>query len=115
MQCSLIASNLLTVRCLFRSENYIFGKFDAFCKRLEKLDDMLMAMENLSGLQKIKIEVCPYSYSMSVDKRFCTKLKEIYVLGHWNDRDPIPNYGGHSKEEDVRSFRSSQGRGKLMQ
>ncbi|XP_028415244.1 dynein heavy chain 5, axonemal-like [Dendronephthya gigantea] len=38
------------------SENYIFGKFDAFCKRLEKLDDMLIAMENLSGLQKIKIE-----------------------------------------------------------
>jgi hypothetical protein len=39
-------------------------------------------MENLSGLQKIKIEVCPYSYSMSVNKRFCKKLKEIYILGH---------------------------------
>jgi hypothetical protein len=52
---------------------------------------------------------------MSVNKRFCKKLKEIYILGHWNDRDPIPNYGGHSKEEDVRSLRSSQGRGKLMQ
>lgn len=43
--------------CFVSSENYIFGKFDAFCKRLEKLDDMLIAMENLSGLQKIKIEV----------------------------------------------------------
>ncbi|XP_048577391.1 dynein axonemal heavy chain 5 isoform X1 [Nematostella vectensis] len=38
------------------SENYIFGKFDAFCKRLEKIDDMLTTMENLSGICKVKIE-----------------------------------------------------------
>ena len=43
---------------LFHSENYIFGKFDAFCKRLEKIDDMLNTMENLGGLNDIKIEVC---------------------------------------------------------
>ena len=39
------------------SENYIFGKFDAFCKRLEKIDDMLNTMENLSGLTTFKLEV----------------------------------------------------------
>ena len=39
------------------SENYIFGKFDAFCKRLEKIDDMLNTIENLAGLNSIKIEV----------------------------------------------------------
>ena len=42
---------------LLYSENYIFGKFDAFCKRLEKIDDMLNTMENLAGLNSIKIEV----------------------------------------------------------
>ena len=46
-----------TRRLPFLSENYIFGKFDAFCKRLEKIDDMLNTMENLAGLNNIKIEV----------------------------------------------------------
>ena len=55
---------------IFYSENYIFGKFDAFCKRLEKLDDMLIAMEDLSGLQKIKIEVCMRCLYMSIVFRF---------------------------------------------
>lgn len=38
------------------SENYIFGKFDAFCKRVQKVDDMLNTMENLAGINKVKIE-----------------------------------------------------------
>ncbi|EDV25010.1 uncharacterized protein TRIADDRAFT_56504 [Trichoplax adhaerens] len=38
------------------SENYIFGKFDTFCKRLEKLSDMLISMEELSGVTEIRIE-----------------------------------------------------------
>ena len=38
------------------SENYIFGKFDAFCKRLEKINDMIDTMTAFSGLQEIKIE-----------------------------------------------------------
>ena len=42
---------------LFHSENYIFGKFDAFCKRLEKLDDMLGTIQNLSMLPDVRIEV----------------------------------------------------------
>ncbi|XP_066028864.1 dynein axonemal heavy chain 5 isoform X2 [Pocillopora verrucosa] len=38
------------------SENYIFGKFDAFCKRLEKINDMLNTMETFAGVNNIKIE-----------------------------------------------------------
>lgn len=38
------------------SENYIFGKFDTFCKRLEKIKDMANTVEQFSGLPKIKIE-----------------------------------------------------------
>ncbi|XP_030407468.1 dynein heavy chain 5, axonemal-like isoform X1 [Gopherus evgoodei] len=38
------------------SENYIFGKFDAFCKRLEKISDISNIMEGLLELQNIKIE-----------------------------------------------------------
>lgn len=39
------------------SENYIFGKFDAFCKRLVKIEDMLETIYNLSKLPDVRIEV----------------------------------------------------------
>uniref|UniRef100_A0A8D3AF65 Dynein heavy chain 5 axonemal n=1 Tax=Scophthalmus maximus TaxID=52904 RepID=A0A8D3AF65_SCOMX len=32
------------------SENYIFGKFDAFCRRLEKIADMASTLEDLADL-----------------------------------------------------------------
>ncbi|CAI9729037.1 dynein heavy chain 5, axonemal-like [Octopus vulgaris] len=38
------------------SENYIFGKFDAFCKRLERINEMVNIMTAFSVLQDIKIE-----------------------------------------------------------
>uniref|UniRef100_A0A8C5X2W6 Dynein axonemal heavy chain 5 n=1 Tax=Malurus cyaneus samueli TaxID=2593467 RepID=A0A8C5X2W6_9PASS len=38
------------------SENYIFGKFETFCKRLEKISDMSNTIESLIELQCIKIE-----------------------------------------------------------
>ncbi|XP_071819604.1 dynein axonemal heavy chain 5-like isoform X1 [Apostichopus japonicus] len=38
------------------SENYIFGKFDTFCKRLERIMDMLNIMECLGCLGDVKIE-----------------------------------------------------------
>lgn len=37
------------------SENYIFGKFDAFCRRLEKIADMASTMESLAALQHMKV------------------------------------------------------------
>ncbi|XP_033111994.1 dynein heavy chain 5, axonemal-like [Anneissia japonica] len=38
------------------SENYIFGKFDTFCKRLERIADMVNTIENLSGLADVRVE-----------------------------------------------------------
>ena len=37
------------------SENYIFGKFDAFCRRLEKIADMASTLESLTALQHMKV------------------------------------------------------------
>ena len=41
---------------LTSSENYIFGKFDTFCKRLERIADMVNTMESLNALGEVKIE-----------------------------------------------------------
>lgn len=38
------------------SDNYVFGKFDTFCKRLENIADLTTTLETLSGLQLIKLE-----------------------------------------------------------
>lgn len=38
------------------SENYIFGKFDAFCKRLDKVADVITTIESLSSLNNVKLE-----------------------------------------------------------
>ena len=38
------------------SENYIFGKFDTFCKRLEKIADMINTMNLWSGIADVRIE-----------------------------------------------------------
>lgn len=38
------------------SENYIFGKFDTFCRRLTRIADLVNTMESLSGLADVKIE-----------------------------------------------------------
>lgn len=53
-----VASKIKFIKCkhLLFSENYIFGKFDTFCKRLERIMDMLNIMESLSCLGEIKIE-----------------------------------------------------------
>lgn len=40
---------------LFFSENYIFGKFDAFCRRLEKIADMASSLESLAALKHMKV------------------------------------------------------------
>ncbi|XP_005754657.1 dynein heavy chain 5, axonemal-like [Pundamilia nyererei] len=38
------------------SENYIFGKFDSFCRHLEKMADMASTLESLAALQSMKVE-----------------------------------------------------------
>jgi len=64
------------------SENYIFGKFDTFCKRLEKIKDMINTMEQFAGLPLIKIEgidTLIVRYKTIVDT---TKKKNYDILDH---------------------------------
>ncbi|XP_041103970.1 dynein heavy chain 5, axonemal [Polyodon spathula] len=64
------------------SENYIFGKFDTFCKRLEKLADMINTIENLSDLQNVKIEGVEKIYLRFQTIVTNTKSKTYDVLDH---------------------------------
>ncbi|XP_021362874.1 dynein heavy chain 5, axonemal-like isoform X1 [Mizuhopecten yessoensis] len=64
------------------SENYIFGKFDTFCRRLERIADMVNTMEMFSGLNDVKIEGIENTvikYKTIVDQ---TKKKNYDVLDH---------------------------------
>lgn len=64
------------------SENYIFGKFDTFCKRLEKIADMVNTMEMFSSLHTVKIEgidTIAVKYKTIVD---ATKKKNYNILDH---------------------------------
>lgn len=50
---------LYNVRCgciIENSENYIFGKFDTFTKRLEKIADMARQMADYSGLVDVRVD-----------------------------------------------------------
>lgn len=38
------------------SESYIFGKFDAFCKQLDKIVDIIRTVEEYYGLEQLKME-----------------------------------------------------------
>uniref|UniRef100_A0A669P7L0 AAA+ ATPase domain-containing protein n=1 Tax=Phasianus colchicus TaxID=9054 RepID=A0A669P7L0_PHACC len=64
------------------SENYIFGKFDTFCKRLEKISDMSNIMESLLELQCIKIEGIEEINTHFQTIATNTKSKEYDVLDH---------------------------------
>ncbi|XP_064515055.1 dynein axonemal heavy chain 5-like isoform X4 [Pseudopipra pipra] len=64
------------------SENYIFGKFDAFCKRLEKISHMSNIMESLLELHHIKIEGIEEITTLYQSIATNTKSKEYDVLDH---------------------------------
>ncbi|KAJ3342801.1 Dynein heavy chain 5, axonemal [Gonapodya sp. JEL0774] len=64
------------------SEMYIFGKFDAFCKRIQKVIDMFNIIEKFSLLEKLGVEGMD-----SINKRFSTILmtmqrKPYDILDH---------------------------------
>ena len=64
------------------SENYIFGKFDTFCRRLEKIADMLNTMEAYSGLADVRsegIDIIVVKYKTIVEN---TKKKNYDILDH---------------------------------
>nr|XP_015210363.1 PREDICTED: dynein heavy chain 5, axonemal-like [Lepisosteus oculatus] len=64
------------------SENYIFGKFDTFCKRLEKIADMIDTIESLSSLQQVKIEGIEKIYIRYQTIVTTTKSKSYNILDH---------------------------------
>uniref|UniRef100_A0A8C0URF6 Dynein heavy chain 5, axonemal-like n=1 Tax=Cyanistes caeruleus TaxID=156563 RepID=A0A8C0URF6_CYACU len=64
------------------SENYIFGKFETFCKRLEKIADMSNTMESLLELQRIKIEGIDEITTQYQSIATNTKSKQYDVLDY---------------------------------
>nr|XP_055038161.1 dynein axonemal heavy chain 5 isoform X2 [Misgurnus anguillicaudatus] len=66
------------------SENYIFGKFDTFCKRLEKIADMATTLEELSDLQYMKVEGIEKMYMRYQTIVTSIKAKTYNVLDHRN-------------------------------
>ncbi|XP_067341566.1 dynein axonemal heavy chain 5 isoform X2 [Channa argus] len=64
------------------SENYIFGKFDAFCRRLEKIAHMASMMESLAALQHMKVEGVEKIYIRYQNLVSTTKSKTYDVLDH---------------------------------
>ena len=64
------------------SENYIFGKFDTFCKRLDKILDMVNTIEVFSALPNLKIEgidTIVVRYKTIVDN---SRKKNYDILDH---------------------------------
>ncbi|XP_049912492.1 dynein axonemal heavy chain 5 [Epinephelus moara] len=64
------------------SENYIFGKFDAFCRRLEKIADMASSLESLAALQHMKVEGAEKIYARYQTIVSTTKSKTYDILDH---------------------------------
>ncbi|XP_051871749.1 dynein axonemal heavy chain 5 [Pristis pectinata] len=64
------------------SENYIFGKFDTFCKRLEKIMHVINTMESLSDLQNVKMEGFDKIYLRYQTIITSLKSKTYDVLDH---------------------------------
>ena len=64
------------------SENYIFGKFEQFCKRLDKVNDVITTIDSLSSLNTVKlegIEPIAVKYKTIVEN---IKKKNYDVLDH---------------------------------
>ncbi|XP_029955923.1 dynein heavy chain 5, axonemal [Salarias fasciatus] len=64
------------------SENYIFGKFDAFCRRLEKIADMASTLESLDALQNMRVEGVEKIFVRYQTIVSTTKSKTYDILDH---------------------------------
>ncbi|KAM7390019.1 hypothetical protein PAMA_008269 [Pampus argenteus] len=64
------------------SENCIFGKFDAFCRRLEKIADMASTLQSLAALQNMKVEGIEKIYVRYQTIVSTTKSKTYDILDH---------------------------------
>ncbi|XP_061778474.1 dynein axonemal heavy chain 5-like [Nerophis ophidion] len=64
------------------SENYIFGKFEAFCRRLEKIADMASCLEDLSTMQRIKVDGVEPIYARYQNILSSTMSRTYDILDH---------------------------------
>lgn len=80
------------------SENYIFGKFDTFCKRLDKIADVTRTLEDLSCLQHIKVEGTEKIYVRYQTIVTSIKSKTYNVLDHRKLEVRIPSTHQNTKQ-----------------
>ncbi|XP_068603948.1 LOW QUALITY PROTEIN: dynein axonemal heavy chain 5 [Brachionichthys hirsutus] len=64
------------------SENYIFGKFDAFCRRLQKMADMASSLESLAALQHMKVDGIDKIYVRYLNIVSTTRSRTYDILDH---------------------------------
>ncbi|XP_062336343.1 LOW QUALITY PROTEIN: dynein axonemal heavy chain 5-like [Osmerus eperlanus] len=64
------------------SENYIFGKFDMFCRRLEQIADMATILQDLAALPEVRVEGMDKIYARYQTIVNTTKTKTYNVLDH---------------------------------
>ncbi|XP_061590629.1 dynein axonemal heavy chain 5-like [Cololabis saira] len=64
------------------SQRHIFGKFDDFCRRLEKIADMMSTLESLAALGKIKVEGVEKIFGRYCTLVNTTKSKTYDILDH---------------------------------
>ncbi|XP_029979746.1 dynein heavy chain 5, axonemal [Sphaeramia orbicularis] len=64
------------------SENYIFGKFDVFCSRLEKIADMVSTLESLGSLRNMKVVGVEKIFARYQTIVSTTKSKTYDILDH---------------------------------
>ncbi|TKS87316.1 Dynein heavy chain 5, axonemal [Collichthys lucidus] len=83
------------------SENYIFGKFDAFCRRLEKIADMASSLESLAALKHMKVEGIEKIYARYQTIVSTTKSKTYDILDH---RKLETKGGNHADTQSERLF-----------
>ncbi len=66
----------------FTSENYIFGKFDTFCRRLDKISKMIATIQAYAGLADVRIEGIETIFVRYKTIVEATKKKNYDILDH---------------------------------
>ena len=82
VQYLLSITGLAELSSSLRSENYIFGKFDTFCRRLEQIADMATILQDLAALPEVRVEGMEKIYARYQTIVNTTKAKTYNVLDH---------------------------------
>lgn len=96
------------------SENYIFGKFDTFCKRLDKIADVTRTLEDLSCLQHIKVEGTEKIYVRYQTIVTSIKSKTYNVLDHRKLEVRMPSTHQNTKQNSEKKLTQYYAGGECM-